>query len=180
MSDSTANPPAAAPALPVAAASGDGRDLLEVARRHSRYIATLIGAEPQLALEADLARPFSREAMHAFLSANEFANSAALHARLRALRKRVMLCLIARDLGGAADLAEVVATTTALADEAIACAAAWECVRVRSQRVTPASSARAAGASASAATAAMNRFFMMALLLVWGDGTSGRSGRARF
>jgi glutamate-ammonia-ligase adenylyltransferase len=124
MSDSTANPSAAAPSLPVAAPSGNGRDLLEIARRYSRYIATVIDAEPRLALEADLARPFSPDAMRAFLGADEFPNNAALHARLRALRKRVMLCLIARDLGGAADLAEVVATTTALADEAIACAAA--------------------------------------------------------
>ena len=121
MSDSTANPSAAALALPVAAAPGGGGDLLETARRHSRYVATLIDAEPHLATEADLTRPFLRDAMRAFLSADDLADKSALHARLRALRKRVMLTLIARDVGGAADLAEVVATTTALAEEVIAC-----------------------------------------------------------
>jgi glutamate-ammonia-ligase adenylyltransferase len=124
VSDSTANPSAAAPALPAAAAQGGAGDLLAVARRHSRYVATLIDAEPHLAAETDLARLFSREAMRLFLGAVELPHRAALHARLRALRKRVMLCLIARDVGGAADLAEVVATTTALAEETITCAAA--------------------------------------------------------
>jgi len=80
-------------------------------------------AEPPLATECDWSRPYPREAMRAFLNAIELPDSAALSARLRALRKRVMLRLIARDLCGAADLAEVVATTTVLADETITCAA---------------------------------------------------------
>ncbi len=124
VSDSTANPSVAALAASGTDAPGDSCDLLAAACRHSRYLTRLLDAEPQLASAVDLTRPFTREAMSAFLGAHELADSAALFARLRALRKRVMLGLIARDLGGAADLAEVVATTTALADETIRCAAA--------------------------------------------------------
>ena len=137
MIDSTANPSAAAPAHPVAAKPGVERDLIEIARRHSRYVATLIDAEPHLAAEADLTRPFSRDAMRAFLTADELPDGAALNARLRALRKRVMLGLIARDLGGAADLAEVVATTTALADETIACTATHVAHRLEARHGPP-------------------------------------------
>ncbi|MBL8540344.1 MAG: bifunctional [glutamate--ammonia ligase]-adenylyl-L-tyrosine phosphorylase/[glutamate--ammonia-ligase] adenylyltransferase [Betaproteobacteria bacterium] len=118
MSNSTANPSAAA-AVSVPAAS----DLLAAARRHSRYVARLLEAEPRLAAEVDLTRPFSRAAMQTYLACDAEKDRGALYTRLRALRKRVMLCLITRDVGGLADLAEVVATTTALAEETIACAA---------------------------------------------------------
>ncbi len=121
MPDSTANLSPAAPAAPRLAA----KDLLALARRHSRYVARVLDAEPQLATEVDLTRPFSRAAMRDYLAAQASSDRGAVHARLRALRKRVMLCLITRDLGGIADLAEVVATTTALADETITCAAAY-------------------------------------------------------
>jgi glutamate-ammonia-ligase adenylyltransferase len=120
VSDSTANPSPAAPVAPAA----NARDALAHAARHSRYVARLLEAEPTLATQVDPTRPYERAAMRAYLDASDPAQSTPWHVRLRALRKRVMLSMIARDLAGSADLAEVIATTTALADETIACAAA--------------------------------------------------------
>ena len=124
MPDSNPNPPCPAPAKPVEPAAHAPADLLAVARRYSRYVSRLLDAEPQLAAESDLSQPFTAARMRAFLTVSEILDDAVLRARLRGLRKRVMLHLIARDLGGAADLGEVVATTTALADETIGCATA--------------------------------------------------------
>jgi glutamate-ammonia-ligase adenylyltransferase len=89
------------------------------AARLSRYVERLLQAEPALGLDAGTGRPFSRAEMQAFLQAHPSADDDALKRALRALRKRVMLRLIARDLGGLAVLAEVTATTTALAETAI-------------------------------------------------------------
>ncbi|HSB48254.1 MAG TPA: bifunctional [glutamate--ammonia ligase]-adenylyl-L-tyrosine phosphorylase/[glutamate--ammonia-ligase] adenylyltransferase [Burkholderiales bacterium] len=90
------------------------------AARLSRYVERLLEAEPALGLDAGTGQPFSRAEMKAFLQAHPSADDDTLKRVLRALRKRVMLRLIARDLGGLATLAEVTATTTALAETAIA------------------------------------------------------------
>jgi glutamate-ammonia-ligase adenylyltransferase len=90
------------------------------AARLSRYVERLLEAEPALGLDAGTGQPFSRAEMQAFLQAHPSADDDTLKRALRALRKRVMLRLIARDLGGLATLAEVTATTTALAETAIA------------------------------------------------------------
>ena len=90
------------------------------AARLSRYAKRLLEAEPALGLDAGTQRPFSAEEMRAFLQAQPSADDDTLKRALRALRKRVMLRLIARDLGGLAALAEVTATTTALAEITIA------------------------------------------------------------
>jgi glutamate-ammonia-ligase adenylyltransferase len=90
------------------------------AARLSRYAKRLLEAEPALGLDAGTRRPFSAEEMRAFLQAQPSADDDTLKRALRALRKRVMLRLIARDLGGLAALAEVTATTTALAEITIA------------------------------------------------------------
>ena len=86
----------------------------------SRYAQRLLESEPELRTELlqNLHKPFLREAMQAFLQADAAAanGEAGLHSILRRLRKRVMLRLIARDLGGLADLAEVMAGMTALAE----------------------------------------------------------------
>ncbi|MGH6691266.1 MAG: bifunctional [glutamate--ammonia ligase]-adenylyl-L-tyrosine phosphorylase/[glutamate--ammonia-ligase] adenylyltransferase, partial [Gammaproteobacteria bacterium] len=89
------------------------------AARLSRYAQRLLEAEPALGLDAGTGEPFSRAEMRAFLQAQPSADDDTLMRALRALRKRVMLRLIARDLGGLATLAEVTATTTALAEIAI-------------------------------------------------------------
>jgi glutamate-ammonia-ligase adenylyltransferase len=52
-------------------------------------------------------------------------NEAAFKRRLRRLRERVLLRTIARDLAGAADLAEVCATTSELADASLRAALEW-------------------------------------------------------
>ena len=88
--------------------------------RLSRYVERLLEAEPALGLDAGTGQPFSRAEMKAFLQAHPSADDDTLKRVLRALRKRVMLRLIARDLGSLATLAEVTATTTALAETAIA------------------------------------------------------------
>ena len=90
------------------------------AARLSRYAKRLLEAEPALGLDAETGRPFSAEEMRAFLQAQPSADEDSLKRALRALRKRVMLRLIARDLGGLAALPEVTATTTALAETTIA------------------------------------------------------------
>jgi glutamate-ammonia-ligase adenylyltransferase len=90
------------------------------AARLSRYAKRLLEAEPALGLDAETGRPFNAGEMRAFLQAQPSADEDTLKRALRALRKRVMLRLIARDLGGLAELPEVTATSTALAEITIA------------------------------------------------------------
>lgn len=89
---------------------------LDAARRYSRYVHNLLDAEPQLAAHAGCAEPFTAGEMRALIDAPPLIDEAALQRELRILRKRVMLRLIARDIGGLADVAEVVATATTLAE----------------------------------------------------------------
>jgi glutamate-ammonia-ligase adenylyltransferase len=95
---------------------------LERIARCSRFGRRLLAAQPQLAEAVQLDHPFSREAMRAFLAAPPCADEAALNQRLRQLRQRVWLTATARDLSGSADLAEVMATYSALAEVCIAVA----------------------------------------------------------
>src|SRR5687768_5797596 len=88
----------------------------------SRFARRLLDAEPQLLSPASVHTRFDATEMRANLAASNFADEAGLGRALRELRKRVMMRLIARDLGGLADLGEVVATVSALADIAIASA----------------------------------------------------------
>ncbi len=90
--------------------------LLERATRLSHYARRLIESEPALGFDAGLDRSFSPEEMRAVLAANPASDEAALWRALRLLRRRTMLRLIARDLEGLAPLAEVLQTTTALAE----------------------------------------------------------------
>jgi len=89
----------------------------------SRYAQRLLESEPGLRAELlqNLHTPFLKEEMQAFLQAASAAanDEAGLHSVLRRLRKRVMLRLIARDLAGLADLAEVMTGMTALAEVTI-------------------------------------------------------------
>ncbi len=92
--------------------------------RCSRYGRHLLAAQPQLgdAVAGQLDKAFSREAMQAFLAAPACADEAALHQRLRQLRQHVWLVATARDLAGSADLAEVTATYSTLAEVCLAAA----------------------------------------------------------
>ena len=97
---------------------------LDRVARCSRYGCRLLEAQPQLAetVAGQLGQPFSREAMKGFLDAPPCPDEAALHQRLRQLRQRVWLVATARDLAGSADLAEVTATWSTLAEVCITAA----------------------------------------------------------
>lgn len=92
--------------------------------RCSRYGRRLLAAQPQLAeaVAGQLDQAFAREAMQAFLHQPACADEAALHQRLRQLRQRAWLVATARDLAGSADLAEVTATYSTLAEVCLAAA----------------------------------------------------------
>jgi glutamate-ammonia-ligase adenylyltransferase len=105
-----------------AAAAGCGVPVsLARASHFSRYVRRLLVAESDLADSAEFARAWDAERMRARLEALLDAGTA-LPRALRRLRKEVMLATIARDLSGLADLHEVVATSTALAETAITAA----------------------------------------------------------
>ena len=84
----------------------------------SRYIQHLLYAEPGLLswLQENYTHPCNAEEMTSWLDAMPASNEASLSSALRNLRKRVMLKLLSRDLGGLADLDEVMTTMTALAE----------------------------------------------------------------
>jgi glutamate-ammonia-ligase adenylyltransferase len=92
--------------------------------RCSRYGRRLLAAQPQLAdaAAAQLGQAFTREAMLGFLKQPPCADEAALHQRLRQLRQHVWLVATARDLAGSAELAEVTATYSTLAEVCLAAA----------------------------------------------------------
>lgn len=96
------------------------KEIISSALPFSRYVQRLLESEPELRTELlqNLQRPFLREEMQAYLNADcgAVTDEAILHRALRSLRKRVMLRLVVRDLGGVADLAEVMASMTSLAE----------------------------------------------------------------
>ncbi len=95
----------------------------------SRYAAQALVARPELLAEADLERaagaPFSTAEMARALLGSDSDDEDSFKRRLRRLRQRVLLRTIARDLEGKADLAEVCATTSELADLTIRAALRW-------------------------------------------------------
>jgi glutamate-ammonia-ligase adenylyltransferase len=88
----------------------------------SHYARRLLDAHPALAAEIASPAPFTREEMAVALAGAGRDDEPALMRRLRRLRQRVMLRLIARDLGGLASLEEVCGTMTDLAEAAIGAA----------------------------------------------------------
>jgi len=70
-------------------------------------------------LRAHYAQPCNAAEMEAWLDAMPITDEDSLSRALRRLRKRVMLKLLTRDLGGLADLDEVMACMTALAELAV-------------------------------------------------------------
>src|SRR5262245_2827616 len=91
----------------------------------SRYASKLLGAHPELGAELAAGQAFSRAEIDAALKESDGDDDAGIKRRLRRLRSRVMLRVMARDLGGAADLTEVCETMSALADAEIAASLAW-------------------------------------------------------
>src|SRR5215208_6762999 len=88
----------------------------------SRYAVRLLAAQPQLAAEIAAPQSFTREEMLAALAGAGDDDEATLMRRLRRLRQRVLLRVMARDLCGLADLDEVCGAMTDLAEIAIAVA----------------------------------------------------------
>jgi glutamate-ammonia-ligase adenylyltransferase len=84
----------------------------------SRYVQRLLAAEPLRLtwLSENLASPCNAAELQHWLDSQPNASEAELFTALRDIRKRTMLKLICRDLGGLADLSEVVSCVTALAE----------------------------------------------------------------
>jgi len=103
----------------------------------SRYAVGLLAARPELATELAADKPFSREAIAEALFGADADDETALKRRLRRLRQRVLLRTMARDLAGAADLAEVCGAMSDLAEQAIACALDWAQARLAAEVGAP-------------------------------------------
>ena len=96
------------------------------ARTLSRYFDRTLTAHPAALPSAEVGVPLTAVALaEAAAGLAAAADEAALKSGLRALRRRVMLRVIARDLAGLATLDEVVATVSALADSTVGAAADW-------------------------------------------------------
>ncbi len=95
--------------------------LVQTAMRCSHYARRLLESDTGLRewLHNRYATPCSEAEMTAWLDALPANDEAALSGALRRLRKQVMLKLIIRDLGGLADLDEVMTAMTALAELSI-------------------------------------------------------------
>ncbi|MBI5660509.1 MAG: bifunctional [glutamate--ammonia ligase]-adenylyl-L-tyrosine phosphorylase/[glutamate--ammonia-ligase] adenylyltransferase [Nitrosomonadales bacterium] len=106
---------------PASPAATDFDAVLQRAVQCSRYARQLLGSDGDLLpwLRANYLQPCGAEEMAAWLADMPAADEESLSRALRRLRKRVMLKLLARDLGGLADLDEVMHCMTALAELAI-------------------------------------------------------------
>src|SRR5438132_855817 len=91
----------------------------------SRFAARALAARPALAAELATPVPFSRGEMAQALDGAKADDETAFKRRLRRLRERVLLRVMARDLVARAPLAEVCAAMSDLAELAFACALDW-------------------------------------------------------
>ena len=91
---------------------------LQRALRCSRYAQRLLDSENELLpwLRAHYDQPCNRDEMTAWLDTMPVTHEESLSRALRRLRKRVMLKLLTRDLGGLANLEEVMTCMSALAE----------------------------------------------------------------
>ena len=96
----------------------DFKSLLQHSTHCSRYVQHLVNSDIALVswLRENYATPCNAEEMTAWLNAMPAADEHQLSTALRNLRKRVMLKLLTRDLGGLANLNEVMTTMTALGE----------------------------------------------------------------
>jgi glutamate-ammonia-ligase adenylyltransferase len=94
---------------PQRSAVPDLDQLLDHARRCSHYMSRLLEAEPELEtwLRANLLTTCDEGLMQRWLDESPADSEEHLSRALRRLRKRVMLHLIGRDLGGLCGLSEV-------------------------------------------------------------------------
>lgn len=105
--------------------SGDGNRMPDAgetiarAARYSRYLQRLLAADPHVVSTPELAQAFTAADMRAELDRAGIEDDRSLGRALRRLRQRTLARLIARDLGGLADLSEVVTAVTALAEVTI-------------------------------------------------------------
>jgi glutamate-ammonia-ligase adenylyltransferase len=101
--------------------TGEFDRVLQTAVRHSRYVSHMLDSDRGLRdwLHEHYGTPCLPAEIRAWLDALPCGDEDALSRSLRQLRKRVMLKLAARDLGGLADLAEVMGAMTALAELSI-------------------------------------------------------------
>ncbi|UCH47383.1 MAG: bifunctional [glutamate--ammonia ligase]-adenylyl-L-tyrosine phosphorylase/[glutamate--ammonia-ligase] adenylyltransferase [Betaproteobacteria bacterium] len=93
-------------------------DLVAHASRLSRYLRGLINSGAWRVEPTDLKTPFSERQIQAAVRP-EGEDEAGLLRKLRKLRQAVMARIIIRDLGGLAELQEVMETVTTLAEEAL-------------------------------------------------------------
>jgi glutamate-ammonia-ligase adenylyltransferase len=91
----------------------------------SRFAERTLAARPELAAQLRAPAPYARAQMAAALQGAEADDERALKRRLRRLRLEVLLRVMARDLDGSADLAEVCGTMSDLAELEIAAALDW-------------------------------------------------------
>src|SRR3990167_4542402 len=96
----------------------------------SRYAGQVLAARPELVPEHGEPAPFPRAATAAALEGAPGDDEQALKRRLRRLRQRVLVRVMARDLSGRADLAEVCATMSDLAELEISVALGWAVQRL--------------------------------------------------
>ncbi|MDE2309828.1 MAG: bifunctional [glutamate--ammonia ligase]-adenylyl-L-tyrosine phosphorylase/[glutamate--ammonia-ligase] adenylyltransferase [Betaproteobacteria bacterium] len=110
-------------------AAADFDAVLRRALNCSRYVQRLLDSDTSGELlpwlRTHYAQPCNAAEMEAWLDAMPITDEDSLSRALRRLRKHVMLKLLARDLGGLADLSEVMACMTALAELAVRCAQAF-------------------------------------------------------
>src|SRR5487761_2223636 len=101
--------------------SADFDHLVRHARHCSRYLSRLLDAEPELLswLHENHLTPCDGEVMRVWSDALPAETEEQLSKALRALRKRVMLHVLTRDLNGLSDLGEVMRSMTALAEHAV-------------------------------------------------------------
>jgi glutamate-ammonia-ligase adenylyltransferase len=91
----------------------------------SRYAVATLEAHPRLVAELASPAPFARAEMAHELEGSAGEDEAALKRRLRTLRRRVLLRVMARDLSGQADLEEVCGSMSDLAELEIAAGLEW-------------------------------------------------------
>ena len=91
----------------------------------SRFAARVLGAQPELASELAAPQPFTRGEMSQALAGAAAEGESAFRRRLRRLRTRVLLRVMARDLLAQAPLEEVCGTMSELAEAVLEAALAW-------------------------------------------------------
>ena len=96
----------------------DFEALVQHSSNCSRYVQRLLSTDASLMpwLRENFSQPCSAEEMAKWLTASPSGDENELSSGLRILRQRVMLKLLTRDLGGLADLDEVMTSMTALAE----------------------------------------------------------------